>query len=111
MLATLLDALGLPLDPIPPGVRGETVREGAPGRPHGTDTATLRRLVAYWADGYDWRVHEAAINALPSRFVDLEGDAAELPALRRRDPGRTCGVPEVGHVADQRWPTTSGSAA
>ncbi|MET7688938.1 epoxide hydrolase family protein [Streptomyces sp. NPDC005483] len=39
----------------------------------GTDTAELRRLTAYWADGYDWRAHEAAINALPSHFADLDG--------------------------------------
>jgi pimeloyl-ACP methyl ester carboxylesterase len=39
----------------------------------GTDTATLRRLVTYWADGYDWRVHEARINELPSHFADLDG--------------------------------------
>ncbi|MEU0413497.1 epoxide hydrolase family protein [Streptomyces griseorubiginosus] len=39
----------------------------------GTDTAELRRLAAYWADAYDWRTHEAAINALPSHFADLDG--------------------------------------
>ncbi|MGW5169846.1 epoxide hydrolase family protein [Streptomyces nodosus] len=39
----------------------------------GTDPGKLRRLAAYWADGYDWRAHEAAINALPSRFSDLGG--------------------------------------
>jgi hypothetical protein len=33
----------------------------------------LRRLVGYWAAGYDWRAHEATINALPSRFADLDG--------------------------------------
>jgi pimeloyl-ACP methyl ester carboxylesterase len=39
----------------------------------GTDHQELKRLVGYWADGYDWRSHEAAINALPSRFADLDG--------------------------------------
>jgi pimeloyl-ACP methyl ester carboxylesterase len=39
----------------------------------GTDAAELHRLVAYWAGDYDWRAHEAAINALPSRFADLDG--------------------------------------
>jgi pimeloyl-ACP methyl ester carboxylesterase len=39
----------------------------------GTDPAELRRLAAYWARGYDWRAHEAAINALPSHFADLDG--------------------------------------
>jgi len=39
----------------------------------GTDGDELSRLVGYWADGYDWRKHEAAINALPSRFADIDG--------------------------------------
>lgn len=39
----------------------------------GTDTRELRRLVEYWANDYDWRAHEAAINALPSHFADIGG--------------------------------------
>jgi len=39
----------------------------------GTDADELRRLVGYWAAGYDWRKHEAAINALPSRFAEIGG--------------------------------------
>ena len=39
----------------------------------GTDGAELKRLVEYWASGYDWRTQEAAINALPSRFADIDG--------------------------------------
>jgi pimeloyl-ACP methyl ester carboxylesterase len=39
----------------------------------GTDGGELRRLVDYWASDYDWRRHEAAINALPSRFAEIGG--------------------------------------
>src|SRR4051794_32202650 len=39
----------------------------------GTDPQELRRLTSYWARGYDWRAHEAAINALPSHLADLDG--------------------------------------
>ncbi|AGL15669.1 epoxide hydrolase family protein [Actinoplanes sp. N902-109] len=39
----------------------------------GTDGDELRRLVGYWASAYDWRKHEAAINALPSHFADIAG--------------------------------------
>ena len=39
----------------------------------GTDAGELRRLVSYWAGAYDWRTHEAAINALPSRLADIDG--------------------------------------
>ncbi|KAA8887382.1 epoxide hydrolase [Nocardia colli] len=39
----------------------------------GTDPDELRRLVTYWAAGYDWRAHEAAINALPHHVADIAG--------------------------------------
>ncbi|MGY0234190.1 epoxide hydrolase family protein [Longispora urticae] len=39
----------------------------------GTDPGELRRLVSYWATDYDWRSHEADINALPSQFADIDG--------------------------------------
>jgi hypothetical protein len=35
----------------------------------GTPLATVRRLAARWADGYDWRAHEAALNAELPQFV------------------------------------------
>ena len=41
----------------------------------GTDGDELRRLVDYWASAFDWRKHEAAINAWPSRFADI-GDTS-----------------------------------
>jgi pimeloyl-ACP methyl ester carboxylesterase len=39
----------------------------------GTDGEELRRLVTYWGSGYDWRRHESGLNALPSRFADIDG--------------------------------------
>ncbi|MCW2497374.1 epoxide hydrolase family protein [Jatrophihabitans sp.] len=39
----------------------------------GTDPDELERLVAYWADGYDWRHWEAVINALPSQYAEIGG--------------------------------------
>jgi pimeloyl-ACP methyl ester carboxylesterase len=39
----------------------------------GTSATELRRLVGYWADGYRWRVHEAAINQLPSYCASVAG--------------------------------------
>jgi pimeloyl-ACP methyl ester carboxylesterase len=36
----------------------------------GTDLGELRRLVTYWAAGFDWRTQEAAINALPWRHYE-----------------------------------------
>jgi pimeloyl-ACP methyl ester carboxylesterase len=45
----------------------------AAGWDAGADPVYLRRLVEYWADGYDWRAHEAALNALPSYTADVDG--------------------------------------
>lgn len=39
----------------------------------GTESGELRRLVTYWASEYDWRAHEATINALPSHLADIDG--------------------------------------
>jgi pimeloyl-ACP methyl ester carboxylesterase len=39
----------------------------------GTQEATLRRLAARWAEGYDWRAAERALNELPHRVVALDG--------------------------------------
>jgi pimeloyl-ACP methyl ester carboxylesterase len=56
----------------------------------GTDGDELRRLVGYWASGYDWRKHEAAINALPSRFADVGGATVHY---LRFDAEREGGMP------------------
>ena len=47
----------------------------APGEPwaYGTDLAYMQNLVAYWQDQFDWRVHEARLNALPQYKVPLRG--------------------------------------
>ncbi|MFC9843816.1 epoxide hydrolase family protein [Streptomyces sp. NPDC060223] len=39
----------------------------------GTDTAYLRELVAYWADGFDWPAQEAALAELPHFRARLGG--------------------------------------
>lgn len=52
------------------------------GWDYGTDTAALRDLCAYWADGFNWRAVEARLNAHPQARVTTE--AARLHILRRR---------------------------
>ncbi|MGW1030305.1 epoxide hydrolase family protein [Streptomyces sp. NPDC002577] len=53
----------------------------------GTDTTELRRLVAHWASGYDWRRHETAVNALPSHFADLDGTPVHYLRYDGEHPG------------------------
>jgi pimeloyl-ACP methyl ester carboxylesterase len=39
----------------------------------GTDLGYLRELVAYWADGFDWRAQESALATLPRFRVSVGG--------------------------------------
>ncbi|MFD0852217.1 epoxide hydrolase N-terminal domain-containing protein, partial [Actinomadura adrarensis] len=39
----------------------------------GADPDELFRLLEHWSTDYDWRTHEAAINALPSHFAEIDG--------------------------------------
>ncbi|XVQ84470.1 epoxide hydrolase family protein [Microbispora siamensis] len=66
----------------------------------GTDAGELRRLVAYWASGYDWRIHEAAINALPSHFADIDG----IPVHYLRFEGERPGSLPI--VLTHGWPSS-----
>lgn len=71
-----------------------------PGWQAGTDGAELRRLVDYWASGYDWRTHEATVNALPSRFADIDGTRVHY---LRFDAERDGALPIV---LTNGWPST-----
>jgi epoxide hydrolase len=43
------------------------------GWSYGTDIDELRPLAQYWADGYDWRQHEAELNAYPHFLTSIQG--------------------------------------
>ncbi|MFK8850963.1 epoxide hydrolase [Streptomyces sp. Ac-502] len=47
----------------------------------------MRRLVAHWASTYDWRTHEAAINALPSHLADIDGTPVHYLRFDSERPG------------------------
>lgn len=66
----------------------------------GADSAELRRLVDYWASGYDWRSQEAAINALPSYFAEIGGTPVHY---LRFDGERDDALPIV---LTNGWPST-----
>ncbi|WP_308113760.1 epoxide hydrolase family protein [Kineosporia corallincola] len=66
----------------------------------GTDGDDLRRLVHRWATDYDWRSHEAAINALPSRFADIDG----TPVHYLRFDAERQHAPAI--VATNGWPSS-----
>src|SRR3954451_24248528 len=43
------------------------------GWSYGTDRSYLQALTRYWADGFDWRAQEAALNALPQFRATVDG--------------------------------------
>ncbi len=62
--------------------------EAIPGEgwAYGADLAYLRELCEYWRTSYDWRRHEAALNAVP-RFT-AEVDGVELAFWHLRGAGQ-----------------------
>jgi pimeloyl-ACP methyl ester carboxylesterase len=55
----------------------------------GTSTAFLRRLCAYWTEGFDWRAQEAAINRFPQIMAELDGQRIHVLHERGSGPADT----------------------
>ena len=56
------------------------------GWDYGTDQASLRDLVEYWRDGYDWRATEARLNALEHKITEIDGQPVHFLHLRSPVP-------------------------
>ena len=67
----------------------------------GTDLGELRRLVTYWADGFDWEAQQRRIEALPWHAADLGGTAVAYLRFDAEVPG---GLPVV---LTNGWPSTA----
>jgi epoxide hydrolase len=52
----------------------------------GTDMAYLRELIDYWADQYDWRAHEARINAFDQYTTTIDGENVHFIHARSPEP-------------------------
>jgi pimeloyl-ACP methyl ester carboxylesterase len=55
----------------------------------GVPTAYLRELATYWAQAYDWRAQEAAINSYPQFITTVDGAALHFMHVRSAEPGAT----------------------
>jgi epoxide hydrolase len=40
---------------------------------YGANVEAVRELCTYWQDGYDWRAHEARLNAVPQFLCEVDG--------------------------------------
>jgi pimeloyl-ACP methyl ester carboxylesterase len=66
----------------------------APGLPRtgwerGVPAGYLRELAAYWAGGYDWRAHEATLNAIPQFITTIDGADVHFLHVRSAEPDAT----------------------
>jgi hypothetical protein len=66
----------------------------------GTDLAYLKQLVIYWRDKYQWRVHEAALNAFDHYVTTIDGQLIHFVHQKSRHANATPLVMTHG------WPGT-----
>ncbi|WTW92349.1 epoxide hydrolase [Streptomycetaceae bacterium NBC_01309] len=53
---------------------------------YGVPLDTVKDLAAYWADGYDWRRHEAELNAFPQFTTEIDGQNVHFLHVRSPEP-------------------------
>ncbi|MGP3957941.1 epoxide hydrolase family protein [Nonomuraea sp. 3N208] len=59
------------------------------GWERGVPTSYLRDLADYWADGFDWRAQEAALNAYPQFMTTIDGADVHFLHVRSAEPEAT----------------------
>jgi hypothetical protein len=76
--------------------------DAAPGAPWsaGVDRDHLTDLVEYWRSGYDWRRHEARLNALPQFTTVIDGQTLHFLHVRSPEPDA------LPLVVTHGWPST-----
>jgi pimeloyl-ACP methyl ester carboxylesterase len=53
---------------------------------YGISSATVKALVGYWRDGYDWRAWEAKLNAYPQFTTEIDGQNIHFLHVRSAVP-------------------------
>jgi pimeloyl-ACP methyl ester carboxylesterase len=82
-------------------IRATRWPEAAAGEPwsQGTDLAYLQDVVAYWADGFDWRARERELNELHHFRAEIDGVRIHFVHERAPDGG-------VPLVLTHGWPSS-----
>nr|WP_062340055.1 epoxide hydrolase [Herbidospora sakaeratensis] len=60
---------------------------GGTGWERGVPVDHLRELAAYWADGFDWRAQEKALNEHPQFVTTIDGQDVHFLHVRSPEPG------------------------
>lgn len=61
-------------------------QETVSDRSQGVQLATMKSLVRYWQNGYDWRKAEARLNALPQFLTNIDGLDIHFVHVRSKHP-------------------------
>ncbi|MBQ1030038.1 epoxide hydrolase [Micromonospora sp. C97] len=70
----------------------------------GVDPDYLRDLVSYWHDGYDWRAHEAELNAYPQHLAVVGGRKLHFLHVRAARPAGT--PAPLPLILSHGWPSS-----
>ncbi|MFE2106001.1 epoxide hydrolase family protein [Kitasatospora sp. NPDC059463] len=70
------------------------------GWSYGVAGPYLRELAEYWTDGYDWRAHEAELNAFPQFTTTIDGQNVHFLHVRSPEPDA------LPLVLTHGWPST-----
>ena len=100
------------LDDLRERIRRTRWPDPAPGGPwsQGTDLDYLRGLLAYWADGFDWRTQERWLNRFEHRMADVDGVRVHFVHHRAATVGCRWSSPTAGRARSWsccRWSTGS----
>ncbi|MEV0404833.1 epoxide hydrolase family protein [Actinoallomurus sp. NPDC050550] len=70
------------------------------GWDYGVARSHLQEMVEYWIDGYDWRAHEARLNAVPQFTTTIDGQNVHFLHARSPEPDA------VPLIVTHGWPST-----
>ena len=66
----------------------------------GQALSRVRELASYWADGYDWRAHEARLNRYPQFLTEIDGQTIHFLHIKSTEPHA------VPLILSHGWPST-----
>src|ERR1700753_3893797 len=72
----------------------------------GTDPGYLRELVTYWADGFDWRAAERALNAYPHYVAEVAGRRVHSVHLRGESSASPGAPSPLPLIMTHGWPSS-----
>jgi hypothetical protein len=70
------------------------------GWSYGVPLARVRELAEYWRTGYDWRAHEARLNAFPQFTTVIDGERTHFLHVRSPEPTA------MPLILSHGWPST-----